>query len=255
MITISGIVITKNNEDTIARCLQSLSFCDEIIIIDAHSTDNTTLIAKKMGAKIIEESYNDFSKQRTAGLLYAKGKWVFYLDSDEVVSDELQITIKDVTKKNNKAVAAYKIKRKNFYFGTHPWPYIEKIERLFLREKLEGWFGKLHESPKIKGDILELDSYLFHYSHQDLSSMVKKTNLWSETESRLRVAHNHPQMTTWRFFRVMFTGLYNSYIKQEGWKAGTTGIVESIYQSFSMFITYAKLWELQTHAYEKKNKI
>jgi hypothetical protein len=64
-------------------------------------------------------------------------------------------------------------------------------------------------------------------------------------EANLRIQANHPKMSWWRFFRVMFTAFYGSYIKQEGWRAGTAGLVESIYQAFSMFITYAKLWEKQ----------
>lgn len=75
--------------------------------------------------------------------------------------------------------------------------------------------------------------------------MVEKTNKWSDTEALLRFNSNHPKMTWWRFPRVMLTAFFNSYIRQGGWKAGAVGLIESVYQSFSMFITYAKLWELQ----------
>ena len=68
---------------------------------------------------------------------------------------------------------------------------------------------------------------------------------WSTIEAELRFKARHPKMTWWRFPRVMFTAFYDSYIKQKGYKVGAVGIMESMYQAFSIFITYAKLWELQ----------
>jgi len=75
--------------------------------------------------------------------------------------------------------------------------------------------------------------------------MLEKTISWSEVEAQLRYDSSHPKMTWWRFPRVMFRAFADSYIRQKGWKAGTAGVVESMYQSFSMFITYARLWEMQ----------
>ena len=75
--------------------------------------------------------------------------------------------------------------------------------------------------------------------------MVNKTIEWSKTEAQLRLSINHPKMTWWRFPRVMITAFLNSYIRQGGYKVGMVGLIESVYQSFSMFITYARLWELQ----------
>ena len=75
--------------------------------------------------------------------------------------------------------------------------------------------------------------------------MVAKTINWSQIEAELRFKSNHPPMSWWRFIRVIITGFVNSYFIQKGYKAGTAGLVESIYQAFSMFITYARLWEMQ----------
>jgi hypothetical protein len=75
--------------------------------------------------------------------------------------------------------------------------------------------------------------------------MVQKTNSWSDIEARLRLEANHPPVSWWRIIRVMITGFVNSYFSQQGWRAGTVGFIESIYQAYSIFITYAKLWELQ----------
>ena len=75
--------------------------------------------------------------------------------------------------------------------------------------------------------------------------MVEKTNKWSESEAELRYKAGHPEMSWWRFLRVMFTAFTDSYFKEKGYKSGTAGLVEAVFQSFSMFITYAKLWEKQ----------
>ncbi|MDP2638371.1 MAG: glycosyltransferase family 2 protein [Candidatus Levybacteria bacterium] len=242
---ISGIVIAKNAESLIADCLDSLSFCDEIIVIDNKSDDRTGDIAEKMGANVYKYISNDFSKLRNFGLKKAKYKWVLYVDTDEKVTEELKRCIKSEINNNANGYSAYRIKRKNFYFGNHEWPHVERLERLFQREKLDGWYGELHESPKVKGLIGELNGYLYHFTRRDLSVMLKKTIEWSTVEAELRYLNNHPKMKWWRFPRVMLTTFFSYYIKQEGWKAGTVGLIESLYQAFSIFITYAKLWEMQ----------
>ena len=84
--------------------------------------------------------------------------------------------------------------------------------------------------------------------------MLNKTIEWSSAEAMLRYNAGHPQMTWWRFPRVMLTAFFDSYIKQQGFRAGAIGLIESIYQSFSIFITYAKLWELQRNAKLKNEK-
>ena len=244
-VSLSAIVIAKDEESKIADCLDSLSFCDEIIVIDGGSKDRTVEIAKRMGAKVFECKTNDFSESRNFGLKKSSGSWILYVDADERVTQDLKLDIKNQISKIENDYSAYKIQRKNFYFGNHEWPYIEHLERLFKKDKLEGWYGKLHESPKIEGKVGELQGHLFHYTHQDIASMVNKTIEWSRIEAQLRFKSGHPKMTWWRFPRVMLTAFFDSYIRQGGWKVGAVGIIESLYQSFSIFITYARLWEMQ----------
>ncbi len=246
MIELSAIVIVKNGQDLIGDCLDSLNFCDEIIVVDGGSKDKTVEIAEKKKAKVFIHETQDFSESRNFGLDKAEGKWVLYVDVDERITPELATSIKrKIVTDVNSGISAYKILRKNYYLGENPWPYIEKLERLFKKDKLKGWQGKLHESPIIEGKVGELEGFLFHYTHRDLTLMVNKTLEWSKTEAELRLQSNHPKMTWWRFPRVMITAFLNSYIKQGGYKVGTAGLIESVYQAFSMFITYARLWEMQ----------
>ena len=241
---LSVIIITKNAEADLADAIESVkNVADEVIVVDNGSIDRTVDIAKYMKAKVISVEGQDFSQLRNKGLKESSGEWFFYLDADERVTKELASEIKKTVELSS--YAAYKIKRKNFYFGRHEWPYIEYLERLFKKSLLRGWRGKLHESPVFDGEAGVLDGFLLHYTHKDLSSMVEKTLEWSKIEAQLRFEAGHPKMVWWRFFRVMATGFTNSYFKQKGWKIGTVGLIESLYQAFSMFITYARLWEMQ----------
>jgi len=242
---ISGVIIAKNEEKMIGEALESVSFCDEIVVIDNGSIDKTKEIAESAGAKVYEIKTNDFSELRDLGLSKAQNDWILYIDADERVDDQLKGSIKKIIESDSK-YAAFFLKRKNFYFGKHEWPQIEKLERLFKKEELQGWKGKLHESPIVDGEIGKIDEgFISHFTHRDLESMLNKTIEWSTQEALLRYNSGHPKMTWWRFPRVILTAFFNSYIKQGGYRAGITGVVESVYQAFSMFITYAKLWELQ----------
>lgn len=250
MTKISAIIIAKNEENMIADCLDSVSFCDEIIVVDGGSEDRTVEIAKRMGAKVFIFKTEDFSKLRNYGRDMGKGDWVLYIDADERVTNELRREITHLTIDDGRVgkLNGYILKRKNFYFGTsakNEWPYIEKLERLFRKESLRGWKGELHESPIFVGQTGELDGFLLHYTHRDLTSMLNKTIEWSKIEAQLRFKAGHPQMVWWRFLRVMLTSFFDWYIRQKGFKLGTIGLIESLYQMFSMFVTYARLWEMQ----------
>jgi glycosyltransferase involved in cell wall biosynthesis len=254
MTKISAIILTKNSEYLIADCIDSVSFCDEVIVIDDYSTDRTVELAKHLGASVFPYSSESFAKRRNLGLKKAKGKWILYLDVDERVSPELAKGIQEVLERKKDIYAAYRLLRKNFYLGNNEWPTMEKLERLFKKTKLEEWYGDLHESPRVNGDIGDLEEgFIKHYTHQDLTSMLNKTIQWSKIEAELRLHANHPHMSWWRFFRVMVTAFYDSYVRQKGYKVGTAGLIESMFQSFSMFITYARLWELQQDTKKKKS--
>lgn len=240
---ISAIIIARNEERDISDCLKSLKFVPEIIVIDNGSKDQTVRIAESMGAKVIIQKGLDFSYLRNLGREKAHHEWLLYIDADERVTDELSSEIKKAISIKSSYKAFYLVRR-NYYLGAR-WPKNEKMIRLMRKDYLIGWQGSLHESPQITGKTGLLNSYLMHFTHDNLSDMVTKTNEWSDIEAQLRYKNNHPRMTTLRFIRVMVLAFYHSFIRDLGWQAGTKGLIESIYQSFSLFITYAKLWEKQ----------
>ncbi len=245
MSKVTGVVIAKNEEEMIGPCLDSLKFCDQLLVVDTGSTDKTVDIAIKKGARVESFVGDNFAKIREYGASKVRTGWLLYVDADERVSTELAENIREAVTTDSKSLEGYRITRQNFYLGDHAWPTPEKLERLFRKSALTGWRGELHESAVVNGTIGDIAGLLLHYTHRDLSSMVNKTNTWSEKEAQLRLNVNHPEVVWWRFPRVMLQAWYISYIKEKGFKAGTAGVVESLYQMFSIFITYAKLWELQ----------
>lgn len=246
---ISIIIISKEDQDVIGNAIQSVKDLGQIVVIDSNNNDLTSNLCKKMGVKTIKHPFKDFSDQRNFGIANVTTKWVLYLDSDEVVTPAFKKEVIEIISTHSSSdPSAYFIKRKTFYYGKD-WHFEDKMQRLFLRNDFIEWKGVVHETPHVKGEWGELVNPIEHYTHRNISQMVVKTNEWSEYEARLRLNANHPSLVPWRFFRVMLTAFTDSYIKNKGYKNGTYGFIEGIYQSFSMFITYAKLWELQ----QKKN--
>lgn len=248
---LSVIIITKNEEEMIKDCLESVrQLADEIIIVDSGSKDKTLEIAKKYTDRIFTYKNGSFSDWRNFGLKKAKGDWVLYIDADERVTTELKEEIKNVVQnpKPKTQNPAYAIPRRNFYLGKEvrfggAWP--DYVKRLFKRDKLAEWKGKLHEEPVFEGKLGHLKEPMIHITHRDLSSMIEKTRQWSKIEAELLYQAKHPPVTWWRILRVMLTEFWERGIKKQGWRDGTVGWIEIIFQMFSRFITYARLWEMQ----------
>lgn len=244
---ISTVIITYNEEEVLERCLKSLDgFSDEIIVVDSNSSDRTLEIARKYKAKIVEQKLTSFAEQRNLGFKHAKGDFLFYLDADEEITSEFKKEVLGLVSEYNPEsnIAGYFINRKTYYFGKD-WGLTDQVQRLFYAKKLKEWYGVVHETPKVDGRFDQISSPINHFTHRNLEQMLEKTNRWSVYEAKLRFDAHHPKMSWWRFPRVMIPEFFKSYIGQKGYKNGTAGFIEAMYQSFSIFITYAKLWELQ----------
>ncbi|HRN70584.1 MAG TPA: glycosyltransferase family 2 protein [Candidatus Woesebacteria bacterium] len=245
MITV--IIITKNAEITLADCISNIQpIADQLIVVDSGSTDRTVEIAKINRAEVFTRTMDDFASQRNFAMEKAKGEWVLYLDSDEFATkrfcEEVKRTITEHDPKSG--INGYFIHRKTYYLGKD-WGFTDAVQRLFLKNSFKKWEGVVHETPRIEGQFGYISAPVHHFTHQNLSQMLTKTIEWSDHEAQLRFNAKHPTMTPVRFFRVMATGFLESYFKGKGYKNGTEGFIEAIYQSYSMFVTYAKLWEKQ----------
>jgi len=246
--TISAVIIAKNEEAMIGDCLKSLLWVDEIVVIDNASEDKTAEIVKDSGAKVFSYTKGGFSELRNLGLKKSTSDWVFYVDADERVGPELRGEI-IATIENPKALA-YAIPRENIILGKKMryggwWP--DYVKRLFKRSALSSWKGDLHEEPEFEGKMLHLKKPLMHIKHEDISQMVEKTNEWSSIEAKLLFEVHHPKMVWWRFVSVVIRELFYRLITLKGFLDGTEGVIFSIYQAWSKFLTYAKLWEMQNN--------
>ena len=227
---ISGIVLIggKYDKALLKKCLDSLSWTDEIVKLDTDGLKGT------------------FADWRNLGAKKAKGEWLFYVDADEEVTPELKKNITDSIGSNE--FSAYAIPRRNIFLGHEMhwggWS-PDFVVRLIKKDKLVGWKGELHEQPEIKGTLCHLKEPLIHVTHRNITDMVEKTNKWSEIEAKLLYDSGHPKMNVFRFFSAGFREAWYRGIVKLGFLDGTVGVIEIIYQTFSRLITYSKLWELQ----------
>ncbi|MBM3209167.1 glycosyltransferase family 2 protein [Candidatus Shapirobacteria bacterium] len=251
---LSAIIIAKNEEEIIGDCLESIKWADEIVVIDTGCADKTPQIAKEMGAKVFEHKTEDidYSAWRNFALRRAWGEWVFYVDADERVSPLLRKEILSTINNRQSTTgnySAFAIPRRNIrltrelHWGGW-WP--DYVLRLIKKDKLKKWVGKLHEQPEIDGEIGKLTEPLIHYSHRGaFEHKLANTVAWSGLEAQLIYESGHPKMNVQRFLGAMGREFYERMIKCQAWRDGAEGVIEAIYQVFSVFITYARLWEKQ----------
>lgn len=237
--SISAIILVGGNynEALLKKCLDSVSWCDEIIQV------------KTEGIK------GSFAEWRNEGEKLANSNWIFYIDTDEEVSRELKAEI--ISAVENEKYSAYAIPRKNKLLGhVMRWGgwYPDYVLRLIKKDKFKGWFGELHEQPLIDGEVGHLKNPLLHDSHRNLHDMVEKTNKWSEIEAKLLYDSGHPKMNFWRFSSAAFREFWYRGVVKLGFLDGTAGVIEIIYQVYSRLITYSKLWELQIKSSDEANK-
>jgi len=244
---LTSIVITKNEEKMLEDCLLSIKFSDEIIVVDTGNTDDTNDIAKKYQARVVKSKGRDYSQFRNDGLKEAHGDWILYIDADERVTPLLKNEIQEKIRSDSET-SAFAFLRKNIFLGKHlqhgGWGN-DYVIRLFRKDKLKGYKGKLHEQPEFAGNMEKLENELTHISHRNLSSMLLKTLEFTDYEARLRLEANHPPVVWWRFLRVMFGEFWLRFIKLSAWRDGVEGIIDGLFQVFNTFIIYARLWELQ----------
>lgn len=252
---ISAVVLTKNEEDNIRDCLQGLSWCDEIIIIDDNSTDRTIKIAEKANANIyVHPLRGDFSQQRNYGLDKAKGDWVLFVDADERVTPALWYEVMQHTNSSIDSSDGFFIRRVDFMWGRKLMHgETGNIKLLRLAKKNAGkWDGTVHEQWKINGKTITLKNELMHYPHPDVTSFLKEINYY--TELRARELHNKkvgvllPAIILYPVSKFIV-----NYIIKLGFLDGIPGLISAFMMSFHSFLVRGKLWSLSLKK-EQKNE-
>lgn len=243
---ITATIITKNEALNIEQCLQSVSWVDEIIVLDSGSTDGTQEICRRLGAKLIETDWPGFGIQKNRALEMATNDWVLSIDADEVVTEELKIEIQAILA-DPQALVAYRIPRLNF-FQNHKLKYCLNAKHdapIRLAQKKYAKFSNdcVHEEIIVDGAIGTLDHMLLHHPFRDLAELLDKANLYSTLGAKkLFEKKIKPSIfktlwhSIWAFTKIYFLKL--------GFLDGWAGFLIALANFEGTFYRYAKLIEL-----------
>jgi glycosyltransferase involved in cell wall biosynthesis len=245
MQSITAIILTKNEEKNIKNCLKSLSWCDEIIVVDDNSQDKTVEIARKHKAKIfINPLHGDFASQRNFALAKAKSEWVLFIDADEIVPDSLAYEIQNATGSNN--FNGFYIKRTDILWGKQlRYGETGNMKLLRLAKKDSGlWEGKIHEKWNIKNPAGILQNPIRHFPHKTLGEFIKEINFYTDIR-----AHELNEINV----RISFCGIFLyplgkfmvNYVFKRGFMDKIPGLIFATVMSFHSFLVRGKLWILQ----------
>lgn len=250
--TISAVVLYKDEEDTIDRCIRSLSWCDEVILVDDYSTGEKLIKIKELfpSVKVFKNHLNDdFAAQRNFGLTKSGGKWIFFMDADETVDDKLKSEILAVTDNNYKSkseINCYFLRRTDNIFGkTLKHGETSGVKLLRLGKKGKGiWRGKVHEVWEIEGEKGLLKYPISHYPHPTISAFLKSINRYTDIRARnLYVMGN--KINILLVIAYPFGKFIYNFIFRLGFLDGMQGFVVSIFMSFHSFLVRSKLWMLR----------
>ena len=242
---ISAIIIAGNEEKNIRPCLESVKWCDEIILVDSASSDKTVEIAKEFTDKIFIKKWEGFAIQKRFSLEQASNEWVLSIDADERVSDGLRKEIEELLSSEPKA-DGYKIPREN-YFLNKPirscgW-YPDYQLRLFKKSKTKVTDRKVHEGFIVEGKVEKLKNVLIHFTHQNISETITKINHYSTLEAEEKV--NRKKAKPHQIITHPVAAFLNHFISRRGYKDGIHGLMISLIHATTNMLTYMKLWEMQ----------
>ena len=245
MSRLSAVIITRNEEAVLPRCLKSVSWADEIIMIDSHSTDKTREIAAQLGAKVVVSDWRGFGPAKQEGVNMATGEWVLSIDADEEVSPELRAEIQQVLA-DGTSMRGFEIPRKTNFLGRwiyHCGWYPDYVLRLFL--KTNGRFDEavVHEKVLVDGPVGKLKSELLHYSFPTLEHYFTKSNRY--TTLGAHEALRAGKTSTW--FGIIFkppVSFFSQYILRQGFRDGVEGFLVSALSAVAVMVKYAKLRRL-----------
>lgn len=248
---LSLVVITKNEDSNIARCLSSVPFIQDKVVLDSGSTDQTVSIATQLGARVFIEEWRGFYLQRVRATELAQHDWILMLDADEAISEEGQEELKKILlliNKNQCKVDAYAFPRISYHMGRwirHGGWYPDWQLRLFDRRKAFWQEGHLHEKLEAK-KIEKLKKPIRHWVFQNLSDQINTNNRYSSLgmEELLR------RKKKFHLILLLFKPLgkfFETYVWKLGFLDGYPGFIIAIGAAYSMFLKYAKLWERENN--------
>jgi glycosyltransferase involved in cell wall biosynthesis len=241
MLKISAIIITLNEERNIARAIESLRCCDEVVVIDSGSADRTVELAQKLGARVVECAWSGYSAQKNRGAAAATHDWILSIDADEALSEALEAEIWTI-KKAGPQYDAYTMPRLAQYLGRwilHGGWYPDRKVRLYHRGHGE-WVGKyVHESVRVNGRVAHLRENLLHFTCGSLSEHLKSMDRYTTLAAEEVVSRRRPVSLPYLLFDPLWTFL-KSYVLQRGFLDGVEGLAIAYMAALYVFLKYAK---------------
>jgi len=242
--TISAVLITLNEEQNILACLDGVSWCDEVIVVDSGSTDRTVALAQQKGAQVITRGFTTYADQKNAALDQASMDWILSIDADERVTPDLAAEIRAAVATPGEAVG-FAVPRLDFMFGRwirhgEWWP---QYKLRLIRRGRGHWRGVVHEVLVADGPVRYLKTPLLHYAHRTISDFVRKMDRYTTMEAESWYAAG-VRPSLWRMI-LYPPGLFlYEYIWRHGALDGVHGLVLASLMAYYTFLKRAKLWEL-----------
>ena len=247
-VSITALIITLNGERLLDRCLESLSFCDRILIVDSFSSDATERIAREYGAIFIQNPWPGNARQIRFGLDWLEANaptdWVLMLDCDEIISPELcEDILRAVAAQEGKT--AYSMPRRTWYFDRflrHGGCYPDRLFRLFRPETIQIDNHGAHQQFVPSGPSGDLNGDMLHYTYSSFRNQLDKLNDYAERGARDLEAHGKRGGVlrglghgTWRFLDM--------YVRKLGFLDGRAGFLMAFHTSFYTFLKYVRIHE------------
>lgn len=256
---ISGFVICYNEEAHIADCLASLSFCDEVVVIDSFSSDKTPEIARTTGARVIQHPWAGYREQKAFGLRSVTSEWVVNIDADERVDDtfrdEMLRVLRNARTERDKPsagepIVGYYVLRVVYHLGRwwrsggwHP----EYRLRFFRKSKVTWGGTDPHEKVIVNGRTGRIRGEILHYTYRDLSDqfcrLEKFSSVAAEEDFRAGRKFRMSQLLVSPVIRTV-----KFYFLKKGYREGVAGIIVALAEGYYTFMKYAKLWEKEFHS-------
>lgn len=244
--TVSAIVVCFNEEKNIRRCLESLRWCDEIVVVDSFSTDGTVEICKQFTEHVVQRTWAGYRDQKAFAHSLATKDWVILVDSDERVPPELQSEIREALDKDGGLYAGYAIPRLVFYlerwWRRGGW-YPDYDVRLFRRDRAT-WVGRdPHEKILVDGHVRRLQNPLHHFTYRNMADHLERINRFTSISARELKLDGRRARLSDALLRPA-ARFFSSYVLKRGFMEGFAGFYVAITAAVYVFLKYAKLWEL-----------
>jgi glycosyltransferase involved in cell wall biosynthesis len=242
---ISAVIITKEEEENIRRCLDSIRWADEIIVVDAESSDRTTEIAKEFTDKVSVRKWEGFAMQKEYAVSLTSNEWILSLDADEIVSPGLK---EEIQKKDLRESDGYLIRRENYLFGKKitscGWDKDFQL-RLFRKSKTEVADKLVHEGFVVTGMTGQLENVIIHNTYSSIHKYLNKVNTYTSLRAEEIYKKKKEKIGALSLFMHTFSAFFRYYISLRGFRDGMEGLIISSVNSISTLLTYVKLWELR----------